>query len=121
MNFEANNDVQSDAQLSLNALCSMTCRLRTAADVQAHILQRAMGYLQPLILIHSREARRSKSHVFLPKCQGQSIPCQTNMENKPEELQLCLKTRESFEAILARKPWPHLSVSCYGSWMPGHT
>lgn len=109
--------MQSNAQLSFSALCSKTCRLCTAADVQtfsAHILQGAMGYLQPLILIHSRKAWRSKSHVFLPKCQGQGIPCQTNMENKPEELQLCLKTRDSFEAILARKPWPHLSVSCYG-------
>lgn len=62
-----------------------------------------------------------KCHVFLPLCQGQSIPCQTNMENKPEELQLCLKTRSSFEAILAHKPWPHLGVSCYGEQWGGCT
>lgn len=80
----------------------------------SHTLQRAMGYQQALGLIHSRKAWRSKSHVFLPKCQGQSVPCQTNMENKPKELQLCVKTRGSFEAILAHKPWPHLSLSCYG-------
>lgn len=83
-------------------------------SVSAHILQRAIGYENPSVFIHLRKARRSKSHVFLPKCQGQSVPCQTNMENKPEELQLCFKTRDSFEAILAHKPWPHLSVSCYG-------
>lgn len=80
----------------------------------SHTLQRAIGYQQALGLIHSRKAWRSKSHVFLPKCQGQSVPCQTNMENKPKELQLCVKTRGSFEAILAHKPWPHLSPSCYG-------
>lgn len=90
------------------------CYCYCYCTVLAHILQGAIGYQQPLILIHSRKAWRSKSHVFLPKCQGQSVPCQTNMENKPEELQLCLKTRDSFEAILAHKPWPHLSVSCYG-------
>lgn len=86
----------------------------TATAVSAHILQGAIDIQQPLFLIHSRQAWRSKSHVFLPKCQGQRVACQTNMENKPEELQLCLKTRDSFEAILAHKPWPHLSVSCYG-------
>ena len=85
------------------------------------MLQRAIGYQPPLTLILSGKAFCSKSHVFLPKCQGQSVPCQTNMENKPEELQLCLKTRDSFEAILAHKPWPHLSVSCNGELMPGHT
>lgn len=63
-------------------------------------------------------------HVFLPLCQGQSVSCQSNMENKPEELQLCFKTRGSFEAALARKPWPHLAASCYGelaAWWEGHT
>lgn len=95
--------------------CLIFCRLCIAADpFQLRACRGRWDTSLSLVLIHSRKARRSKSHVFLPKCQGQSIPCQTNMENKPEELQLCFKTRDSFEAILARKPWPHLSVSCYG-------
>lgn len=104
------------AEILLNAfkLLDQIVHCYCYCTVLAHILQGAIGYQQPLALIHSRKAWRSKSHVFLPKCQGQSVPCQTNMENKPEELQLCLKTRDSFEAILAHKPWPHLSVSCYG-------
>lgn len=62
-----------------------------------------------------------RCHVFLPLCQGQSVPCQANMENKPEELQLCFKTRGSFEAVLAHKPWPHLAVSCNGRLVGAHT
>lgn len=71
------------------------------------------GRWQPLTRPHGVQSS-GRCHVFLPVCQGQCVPCQTNMENKSEELQLCFKTRGSFEAILAHKPWPHLAVSCYG-------
>lgn len=68
---------------------------------------------QPLARPHGVQSS-GQCHVFLPLCQGQSVPRQTSMENKPEELLLCLKTRGSFEGVLAHKPWPHLAVSCYG-------
>lgn len=98
-----------------NAFGLLDARLCTAAAAPFQLRPcRGRWDQQPLGLIHSRSARRSKTHVFLPKCQGQSVPCQTNMENKPEELQLCVKTRGSFEATLAHQPWPHLSLSCYG-------
>lgn len=71
------------------------------------------GHWQPLARPHGVQSS-GRCHVFLPLCQGQSVSRQTNMENKPEELQLCFKTRGSFEAVLAHKPWPHLTVSCYG-------